>query len=178
MPDPNPQMRDGMIGMFELRMRDLSDSLTSGKIDLGTWQLEMRTELRNIYALQVIAATGGDKNAVNPNDWLKLGNPLQQQYRYLADFAQDIQAGKLSTAQIAARAQMYADSAKTVYWRQVTPDFPTYPGEQQCLGNCGCSWVDNGDGSWSWVRGKTDSCEDCINNERTYEHYVPEGVAA
>lgn len=175
MPDPNPQMKDGMIAMFELRFRDLADELTSGSIDLGSWQLEMRTELRSLYALQIIAASGVENRAdVNPDDWLRLGNLLKQQYSYLADFANEIQDGDLSTAQILARAQMYAGPSQTAYWRQNTPDFPTYPGEQQCLGNCGCSWVDNGDGSWSWQRGKEDSCEDCIRNERDYERYIPE----
>lgn len=185
MPDPNPGMRDGMIGMFELRMRDLAEQLTSGAIDLGAWQLEMRTELRNIYALQVLAATGAENRAdVDPNDWLALGNRLQSQYGYLADFAQEIADGNLSAAQIAARAERYAQSSQTAYWGQINAgyDLPAQPGEGTVC-HCGCEWriVENGDGSVDayWERTLDDSCDICKQREQDWNPYhAREAVAA
>ena len=173
--DPNPDMRDGMAGMFQYVFRDLANDLASGRITGGDWQVSMRDELRSLHALELIAAAGGSRSDVSPDDWLRLGNVLKQQYGYLEDFAREIVDGNLSAAQIGARAELYAGSGKQSYWSQVTSetDLPAQPGDGStaCKGHCGCSWVHNADGSWSWVRGKTDSCDDCIWREGNWNPY-------
>ena len=182
MPDPNAEMRDGMIRVVELQIRSLADDLTTGRIDLATWQNAMRDELRSLHALEVIAGAGGDRGLITAESRMRLGLAMQEQYKYLSQFAGEIATGDLSAAQIAARAAQYGGSAKASYWRQVTleADLPAQPGDGStaCLSNCGCAWVNNDDGSWSWVRGKTDSCDDCIQREIEWAHYQPEAEAA
>jgi hypothetical protein len=171
---PDAAARDMIVAMSESRMVALANQYAAGDIGIGDFQVAMREELRRAYALQIIAGNGGETPAAD--DWLKLGNALKAQYAYLEGFSADMTAGNVEGDAIASRAALYARSAQTAYWKQATPDMPTYPGEQQCMGNCGCEWVDNGDGSYTWKRGKTDSCSDCIENEQTYANYVPEAA--
>lgn len=163
--------------LFTQRMSYLAARLTSGEITLGEWNLEMREAIRRAHALQLVAGANGDKANVAPDDWLRLGPELRKQYRFLTDFAREIQAGQVQATAIAGRAELYAQSAKTAYWDQVTKDvrLPTMPGRQRCLGHCGCSWVER-DGAWYWVRGLSDSCEDCLRNEQLYNPYIPESA--
>lgn len=170
---PDPLVRDLITSTYEQRVAALSNQLAAGEIDLGSWQITMRQELRDCYALQLRAGAG--EAGLTADDYLRLGPQLRSQYLYLEDFGRGIADGSVSGDAIAGRSMLYARSSGQMYWRQATPNMPTYPGEQQCLGNCGCSWVDNGNGSWTWVRGKTDSCNDCIHNEQIYQAYVPEG---
>jgi hypothetical protein len=170
----DPTLRDNFIALFEHRMAELSRQYAAGEIDLATWQVDMRTEIRDAYASQIWAATNGDPGL---DDYLKMGNAVQQQDRYLEDFAHQIEAGDVSSDAIASRAQLYARSGKVMYWKQAVGDMPTYPGEQQCLGNCGCEWIPNGDGSFTWQRSKDDSCPDCIHNEKVYSRYRPTQAA-
>jgi hypothetical protein len=45
-------------------------------------------------------------------DWGSIGGMLKEQYKYLDGFANDIASGDMTEAQIAARAQMYINSAR------------------------------------------------------------------
>lgn len=168
----DPTLRNSYIALFEQRMTELSNRLAAGDINLREWQIDLRRELREAYAAQIWAATDGDPSM---DDYLKIGTLIQQQDKYLEQFAHDIKDGNVSPSAIASRAQMYARSSQVAYWKQATggASLPTYPGQQQCLGNCGCEWVDNGDGTFTWKRGKTDSCEDCKRNERIYNPFRP-----
>ena len=49
------------------------------------------------------------------SDFGKLGSEIKQQYRYLQQFEADLRDGKLSEAQIAARARSYIDTANAMY---------------------------------------------------------------
>lgn len=181
---PDAGMRDGLIDMFSLRMRNLANDLTSGAIDLGTWQTQMKDELRNLYGLQMLAAVNGDRSLITAEMRMNLGLAMQAQYDYLATFAGDIALGRLSAAQIAARAAQYAWSVKATYWRVANRnyDVPAQPGEGTVC-KCGCSWrfVDNADGSVDayWERSLDDSCEICIQREQDWNPYrIPATEAA
>lgn len=173
---PDPGMRDGMLGLFELRFRDMADDLASGRATLGEFQTAMRQELRNLYALQVVAGAGGERSAVSPDDWLALGPKLKRQYEYLAQFAREIKDGNLSAAQISARAALYTRASKSAYWSLVNGDYPVpaQPGDGTVC-RCGCEWrfVENPDGSVDayWERSLEDSCEVCIQRERDWNPY-------
>jgi hypothetical protein len=92
------------------------------------------------------------------------------QREYLKGFIADIQAGKLSPAQIAARANLYGPGTITTFYSQARWgdwDIPKnlLPGQQQCQGNCKCSIsvADNGDGTGVLTRTlhAEDSCTEC-----------------
>jgi hypothetical protein len=151
----------------------LSDRLSAGEITLADWQIDMREELRRVHALQLIAGAGGDASQVTADDWLRLGPELRRQYGFLSDFGQAIQDGSVSGGQIGARAQMYAHSARTSYWRQATAgvDLPAQPGEgSECLTNCQCSWEEMGDG-WHWILHASESCPTCEQRASQWNPY-------
>lgn len=164
-----------LVKLSEQRMQQLAAKLDSGEMRVIDWQIAMREELRTANKMQLIAGAGGEKDAVNANDWLKLGSELQKQYRYVAQFARDIQAGTISPAQIAARSALYARSSQAVFWRQALPvKLPAYPrdGTSRCRSNCKCFWsVDyeyDADGkivavlaTWNLDPDESAHCSDC-----------------
>lgn len=180
MPNPDTEMSQEIEALFTNHMGYLTDELAQGQISLADWQVSMREDIRRAHALQLLAGAGGNVEQVTPNDWLRLGTTVQQQDRYLEDFARQLLAGEVDPATVSSRAGLYAKAASAEYSRQALKDvaLPAHPGDGStaCLGNCGCEWVDHGDGSYSWVRGKQDSCEDCIRRESEWAHYIPEGV--
>ena len=171
---PDPGMKQEVEELFTRHMSYLTDNLAQGQITLGEWQVSMREDIRRSHALQMIAGAGGDPAKVAPNDWLRLGSTIRRQDKFLEDFAQQIAAGEVDPASVGARAELYAKSASSEYSQQVTKevDLPAHPGDGStvCLGNCGCSWEEHDDG-WHWVRGKEDSCEDCIQREKDWAPY-------
>src|SRR5438132_7100586 len=73
-----------------------------------------------------------------------------------------------------ARGAMYGDGIGQSYWAGATQedDLPAMPGDgsTQCLSRCGCGWEQRADG-WYWVRGKADSCPDCVQREQEWAPY-------
>lgn len=86
------------------------------------------------------------------------------QVPYLRNFAADVAAGRLSDAQIAARAGLYAGATRASYskGRWSGRGLPAYPadGGTACLVNCKCSWVERG-GMMYWELGTAEHCPDC-----------------
>lgn len=143
----------------------------------------MRKELRTTYTAQYMAGRGG-KNVMTQSDWGKVGNMLKGQYAYLNDFAKEIASGKLSQAQIAARAGMYTSSASQAYERGKVaaygaPDLPAYPGDgaTACRGNCKCRWsIKETKTSWvcRWVLSAVENCGDCVERAGKWNPLVIE----
>jgi len=96
------------------------------------------------------------------------------QLPYLRQFAADVATGRLSDAQIAARAGLYAGAVRATWgsarWAGV--DLPAMPGDgsTECLTQCGCSWAPRDDGYY-WERGKNDSCPTCLSREAQWRPY-------
>lgn len=89
------------------------------------------------------------------------------QLPYLRQFAADVRAGRLSEAQIAARAGLYAGAVRSTWGaaRWAGAGLPAMPTEgSECLTNCRCEWVQRSDGFY-WERGAGDSCPTCISRE-------------
>lgn len=86
------------------------------------------------------------------------------QVPYLRNFAADVATGRLSDAQIAARAGLYAGATRASYskGRWSGKGLPAYPadGGTACLVNCKCSWVERG-GMMYWELGTAEHCPDC-----------------
>jgi hypothetical protein len=173
---PDRSASEQIERLFAQRARALSARYAAGEITLGQWQVEMRYDVKVAHGLQLIAGADGDPTRISPDDWLRLGPQLRKQYGYLEDFAREIQAGQVTSPDaLAARSELYAKSAGREYWAQATKAvrLPAMPkdGSSECHGNCGCEWVDNGDGSWRWQLGKADNCPTCAQRAREWASY-------
>ena len=159
---------------YREKMNTLAADYAKGRITLLEWQQEMRLAMRQHWTLQLVIGSGGDRSKIDSREYLKLGTRLQEQYRYLENFARDITGKNLSELEIARRARMYMEAAKHIYWQQLTGlDLPAFPGDgsTQCLTNCKCSWkinyIRDKKGNVigaiaSWQLGVAEHCPDCV----------------
>ncbi|MFT4040690.1 MAG: hypothetical protein QM692_21095, partial [Thermomicrobiales bacterium] len=102
--------------------------------------------------------------------------------RYLRGFAEEIAAGTLSEAQVAARTQLYLASATQAYERGraagcVGLELPCYPadGGTRCLTNCRCHWdIKETADAWSayYRTNAGETCPDCQARAARYNPYV------
>lgn len=132
----------------------------------------MRDALRDTYAAEYMAGKGG-RNAMTQADWGRLGHMLREQYVYLNEFATEVADGKLSQAQIAARANLYFNSATQAFERGRVAvrgiSLPAMPGDgsSECRSNCKCRWeIEETATEWrcTWVLSAAEHCPTC--NER------------
>ena len=153
----------------------LTRELLRREISLARWQASMQTAIADAHTAAYVAgvadrlhirAGSAALNAKNLSaaERTTIRQAVQAQRPYLDRFVQAIRAGDLSNAQIAARASLYADSARATYWRGATAgaDLPFYPGDggTPCLGHCRCTWQQRG-GAWIWVLGDAEHCDGC-----------------
>jgi len=86
---------------------------------------------------------------------------VAEQLRYYDRFA--AQAGDMSDAAVAARAQLYVGAIKATYGEARYPGLSQYPGDgsTQCKVNCGCD-LDERDDGIHWILNEAlENCEDC-----------------
>jgi hypothetical protein len=144
------------------------------------WLEAMREQLKQVYIDQYCLGRGG-RNAMTPSDWGRVGNMLREQYKYLNDFAADIVAGKLSEAQIAARARLYMASSRQAFEKGKTygagiPPLPAYPadGSTACKSNCACYWsIEEFPNEYRcvWTLTAAEHCPDCLERASKWAPY-------
>jgi len=90
----------------------LSGALANEEISIAQWQLGMAEEIKTIHTCSAAAARGGWAQ-MSQSDWGYVGSQLKEQYRYLDNFASEIESGaqKLN-GNFLRRARMYADSGR------------------------------------------------------------------
>lgn len=174
-------MRDTFIDAQKARLEMLTDQLVDGKINLQQWVYKMRETIKDTYSAEYAASKGGIQN-VTQAEWGKESALLRRQYEYLNDFAKDIAEGKLSPAQINARAKLYVEGASQMYERgkaesKGMPELPAYPGDGKtiCHTNCHCNWeIEETDTEWraSWRLGEAEHCIDCVANANHWNPLV------
>lgn len=149
---------------------DLAGQLANGDITIQRWVADMRQSVKETYIAEYMLARGGRHN-MTQSDWGRLGNMLRNQYGYLDRFAQEIAAGNLSQAQIAARAKMYFASATQAFERAQAAgrgiQLSQYPcsGQTQCMSQCKCSLrFEEKETTWeiTWRLGVAEHCDDCV----------------
>lgn len=133
---------------------------------------DMRKAIATAHAAATYAAIA-ERTGVMPKGLSKaerndLKARVAEQIKYYDRFA--AQAGEMSEAGVAARAQMYAGAVRQTFYeaRWGGWDIPDglMPGNQQCLTNCLChiSIADNGDGTGVLTRemgGTEHHCDEC-----------------
>lgn len=93
----------------------ITDRLIDDRITLQQWQEQVAGELKDGWLVNSMAGRGG-KNAMTSADYGRVGGRLRYEYQQLNGFAQDIAAGKLTPAQIKARALQYGEGPRTGYF--------------------------------------------------------------
>jgi hypothetical protein len=104
------------IAASESAGRALARLVANGQLSPADWRAAMRAELRDEYIRQYLVGRGG-RAQMTASDWGRVGGMLRDQYRYLDNFTEEIAAGRLSEAQIAARSGMYFNSSREAFER-------------------------------------------------------------
>jgi hypothetical protein len=183
-------IRDDYIGRKQAAITEAAGKVASGELGVAEWERTMQRTLREMHGTQLAFGRGG-RQQVTATEWQRLGGVVSEQERYLADFAAAIARGELTPAQIAARAAMYGDAARSSYHRGKAATYdglalPGYPGDglTNCLSRCLCSWsIDESDEEWraTWVLDGGEHCAGCVARSGQWAPYVqpkPVGVAA
>ena len=108
-------LTEASVGRAGQILDGLTESLTMGAMSLQDWQREVAKLLKTVHLAQFILGKGGAANTF-PADYLVVARTLKSEYQYLDKFAADIASGRLSAAQIKARARLYVNKTRTSYW--------------------------------------------------------------
>lgn len=169
----------------------LAGLVSSGQISPADWRERMRQEIKIAYIQQYLAARGG-ATQMTQRDWGSIGGMIADQYRYLDGFVDAIAGADppLSEGYIAARARMYANSAREASERAhargrglPNGSLPAWPGDgsTQCLSNCKCHWeIDeelDAEGNVIrflayWRLGAAEHCPDCTDRAAAWSPFV------
>lgn len=126
------------------RVRDATARLEAGQIDAGTWDMIMRNQIRNEYARQYMAATGG-QTQMGKAAWGRVSNMIGEQNRYLAKLTEGLRTGEITPAQAMMRSGMYANSAREAWSKGNTVNARELGNDEE-----------------EWVLGDSDHCETCL----------------
>lgn len=96
------------------RMKAHARLLTDGKIDLGEFQRRAADDIKMSSIRMGLFASGG-KSQTPQSVYGVIGRELRSQYSFLANFAQDLAAGKLTKEQAIARAALYGGASRTAF---------------------------------------------------------------
>lgn len=176
MTDPTSQPAlDRLVRRLSLLIGTATRTLESNPARIDDWQQEVSRQLERYHTAAYLA--GADTQNLSAAARAAVGRDLATQLSFLAQFAVEIQEATEWQAGWNARAEMYARSIQTPYWRGVTRllPLPAMPGDgsSQCLTNCGCGWVIvqlDGDGNYdcTWRRGKKDTCQTCMQRSEEW----------
>lgn len=134
---------DDLVQTAGDRMATLTGRLTAGG-PLADWQSGMRAELKGLHTVLATVAHGG-KAQMSPSDYGWVSGRLREQYTFLSQFSLDLAQGRLTPAQAAARAQLYAESGRLTWAEMRHRDARL-----------------RGAGEERWVRRASESCPGCV----------------
>jgi hypothetical protein len=87
-----------------------------GTLSPADFRALFREELKGEYIREYLLGIGGREQMGQP-DWGSIGGMLADQYRYLDGLIAELEAGTLSPEQLAARIDMYINSAREAFER-------------------------------------------------------------
>jgi hypothetical protein len=176
-------IRDDYIGRKQAAITEAAGKVASGELGVAEWERTMQRTLREMHGTQLAFGRGG-RQQVTATEWQRLGGVVSEQERYLADFAAAIARGDLTPAQIAARAAMYGDAARSSYHRGKAAAYdglalPGYPGDggdgAVCLSRCLCSWeITETDAEWLayWRLDGGEHCQGCVWRSEQWSPFI------
>jgi hypothetical protein len=174
-------IRDDYIARNQQGITDLAGKVATGKVGVAEWERAMQRHMRDLHANEYAFGKGG-RQQVTDAEGQQIARVVSEQERYLADFAAAIARGELTPAQIAARAAMYGDAARSSYHRGKAAAYdglmlPGYPGDglTNCLSRCLCSWsIDEDEAEWraTWVLDGGEHCAGCVARSERWAPYT------
>ena len=105
------------VNKLENDLRLISSNLNQGKINLPEWQIQTANKLK-IAHLSAAAIGKGGRKQMKVADWGKAGAAIREQYKFLNNFAREIERGKLSPNQISFRSASYAKAVRETFYKQ------------------------------------------------------------
>jgi hypothetical protein len=162
-------LRDGFQDRRRADVDALVRQLADQDITVQQWEAEMTQALRELFTAQFAFGRGG-LNAMTADDYAAADALVESQRTYLRAFAEDVAAGKLSEAQIGARAKLYYGSSTQAYEHGRAAAFGVHPphvpgdGSTPCLSQCRCflTYVDKPDEVHvTWHKTANESCSGC-----------------
>lgn len=102
---------------LENDLRSISRNLNQGKINLAEWQIQTAAKLKTAHLTAAAIGKGGRKQ-MTTSDWGKAGAAIREQYKFLNNFAREIERGKLSPNQIVFRSVSYAKAIRETFYKQ------------------------------------------------------------
>lgn len=174
----------GLRDTFATAMGGEARKATQALIDAGTpdglvkWMQDMREIVKTATIDEYILGRGG-RWQMTPSDWGRTGQMIREQYQYIQRFAGDILDGKLTPAQMLARAQMYGQCGTEAYEKGNAQamgglNLPAYPGDgsSECLVYCRCHWdIQDKTSHWeaTWVLGPVEKhCPTCYGRSHDW----------
>ena len=170
--------------VFKSRIRSLYDDLKAERITVDQFTDAFQEEIKSLHISSYMAGRGGQWSQVGPVEWGRMGPVLRQQFEFARRFGLDIEAGEMSDAQILARADLYAASARQSFERGMLAELgidagilPAHPGDgtTSCRANCKCRWSirilskARGDFDASWRLGSAEHCRTCRTRARLWK---------
>ena len=141
-------------------------------------QFEQQMSRMLVRGSLVAALLGAEEAGLTPETRDIARKHVEAQLSFLRGFVFEVVSAAEFEKGWAARAAMYAESIKTPYWQSRTRmlPLPAMPAQgTQCHTRCGCSWsVEEFADRWeaTWVRGKGDSCQTCVQRAAEWAPYV------
>ena len=186
----NPRTRQSISKVRQVRLRDaftdlqianidpINSGLFSGRLSLQQWRNRMGDAVRDVNLAQYMFGRGGI-NAMTEDDVLAVTSLVNEQKRFLNNFAEDIRRGRLTEKQIRARAELYMESSSQSFERGKSMSFgirlPQYPGDgnQICKARCRCHWSlqkTEGGVNGFWILDvRAAHCATCLRNSRDWD---------
>lgn len=99
----------------ESRMAELTQQRIDGLISTGAWRTGMAREIKTIHIEAAMAANGG-RAQMSQADWGRVGARVKSQYRFLDNYAGQIDSGAQPlNGTMLSRSRMYADAARATF---------------------------------------------------------------
>lgn len=99
---------------LEKDFRSSAKQLNQGKINIAEFQNQMKDLIKSSHTIAG-AVAGGGRAHLSQSDWGKIGAKVREQYKFLNQFARDIENGRVSPAQIEHRASTYKDAVRLFF---------------------------------------------------------------
>ncbi len=137
---------DQSTGGSDDALAALAALLMAGQLSQADFDALSRAEIEQEYLRQYMLAVGG-REQMTAADWAAVGALIAGAYGFLSGFMDEISAGDLSEAAIAARLGMYANGAREAFWAGMD-------------GNAGALGMD--EEAWHLGAVFTEHCDDCV----------------